>query len=292
MKNNTKHTDESVPQTVTGFIKLSTGQKAIQIGFTRQRVSGHAGLATFAGFFALAPLWRPVGGLAAPPTHQPQCDFRGWIWRLGFVAVFGRGQEIGPGCLSAAGMLLAPLLAIERIGSQSSYTRFFQEFTGAAANLRCFGPISGIGVWTGLCSLPEGYTLDLDFHATVAHGPATGRRAHWVTRRAASRRVCIPCRPLSRRPDWWPVFGCAPATAAPTAMWWLSPRSCCPGCPVKSGCAWCGPIRAFATARGWIGWKNKGTGLHCGGPLEPACATAFKARAGLGTERGAGHGSG
>jgi hypothetical protein len=50
MKNNSKHTDESVPQAVTGFIKLSTGQDAIQIGFTDQRVSGHAGLATFAGF--------------------------------------------------------------------------------------------------------------------------------------------------------------------------------------------------------------------------------------------------
>src|SRR5579872_2610548 len=50
MKNNSKHTDESVPQTVTGFIKLSTGQEAIQIGFTDQKVSGHAGVATFAGF--------------------------------------------------------------------------------------------------------------------------------------------------------------------------------------------------------------------------------------------------
>ena len=37
MKNNSKHTDESVPQTVTGFIKLSTGSEAIQIGFTDQR---------------------------------------------------------------------------------------------------------------------------------------------------------------------------------------------------------------------------------------------------------------
>src|ERR1051326_3937544 len=50
MKKTCKHADVSAPQTVTEFIKLVTGSEAIQIGFTDQRVSAHAGLATFAGF--------------------------------------------------------------------------------------------------------------------------------------------------------------------------------------------------------------------------------------------------
>ena len=50
MKKHSKHTDESAPQTVTGFIKLPTGRQSTQIGFTDQRVSPHAGLAPFIGF--------------------------------------------------------------------------------------------------------------------------------------------------------------------------------------------------------------------------------------------------
>jgi len=44
------HTGNSVHQTVTEFIKLKTPEQTIQIGFTDQKVSGRAGLLTFAGF--------------------------------------------------------------------------------------------------------------------------------------------------------------------------------------------------------------------------------------------------
>jgi hypothetical protein len=48
--NLTKSTDESAHQTVTEFIKLQTPDETIQIGFTDQKVSGRAGLLTFARF--------------------------------------------------------------------------------------------------------------------------------------------------------------------------------------------------------------------------------------------------
>ncbi len=56
---------------------------------------------------------------------------------------------------------LAPLLAIGRIGSQSTFTRFFQGFTGSGQNLATFGPLWR---WTmaRLPSRPGGYSLDLD----------------------------------------------------------------------------------------------------------------------------------
>ena len=50
MKEPRMHTDESVPQSVTDFIKIPSHQESIQIGFTDQRVSPHAGLAPFIGF--------------------------------------------------------------------------------------------------------------------------------------------------------------------------------------------------------------------------------------------------
>ena len=45
-----KPTDESAHPTVTEFIKLQTPDETIQIGFTDQKVSGRAGLVTFASF--------------------------------------------------------------------------------------------------------------------------------------------------------------------------------------------------------------------------------------------------
>jgi hypothetical protein len=49
MKKRIKSTDESAHQTVTEFVKLPL-QETIPIGFTDQKVSGRAGLLTFAGF--------------------------------------------------------------------------------------------------------------------------------------------------------------------------------------------------------------------------------------------------
>jgi hypothetical protein len=161
MINHNKLADESVPQTVTEFIKLTTGQNAIQIGFTDQRVSAHAGLATFAGFLG----WHHFGRRLADwlphrrtsPKAIPAADLA-----LGFmVGILAGASKLAQVAYLRRDVLLAPLLAITRIGSQSSFTRFFQGFTGAAANLRCFGP-----AWhwclDRLGSRREGYTLDLD----------------------------------------------------------------------------------------------------------------------------------
>ena len=55
------HTGRSGHQTVTEFIKLQTAEQTIQIGFTDQKVSGRAGLLTFAGFLH----WHRFGQLLA-----------------------------------------------------------------------------------------------------------------------------------------------------------------------------------------------------------------------------------
>jgi hypothetical protein len=161
MKKTCKHTDVSVPQSVTEFIKLATGQEAIQIGFTDQQVSAHAGLATFAGFLHWHRLGRLLAGWLPHVRTSPKA-IRPADLALGFVVgILAGAKKLGQVAYLRRDALLPPLLAIERIGSQSSFTRFFQGFTGAGQNLRSFRPV---WQWCAdrLRSRPGGYTLDLD----------------------------------------------------------------------------------------------------------------------------------
>jgi hypothetical protein len=73
VKNATKPTDVSAHQTVTDFIRLETANETIQIGFTDQKISGRAGLLTFAGFLQ----WHRFGELLARVMPQLQCDMPG-----------------------------------------------------------------------------------------------------------------------------------------------------------------------------------------------------------------------
>jgi hypothetical protein len=149
-------------QTVAGTLEFKSNGKAIAIGFTDQQLSPHAGSALFWGW--LRPLdWCNHLARALPhelPTsnnkllplekalafmHGLLCDAR----KLTHVAYLRRDA------------LVPELLGITRVASQSVLTRFFQGFTSAGDNLRCFRPL-----WhwclDRLPSQKEGYTLDLD----------------------------------------------------------------------------------------------------------------------------------
>jgi hypothetical protein len=144
---------------VTEFIKLKTPQQTIQIGFTDQKVSGRAGLLTFAGFLH----WHRFGQLLAKalPHHKtrgiPVADLA-----MGFLAgILAGAQKLAQVAHLRSDVLLPVLLAIERIGSQSSFTRFFQGFHTAGKNLASF---RGLWRWCleRLPSRAGGYALDLD----------------------------------------------------------------------------------------------------------------------------------
>lgn len=155
------HTGNSGHQTVTEFIKLQTPEQTIQIGFTDQKVSGRAGLLTFTGFLH----WhRFAAVLAKVLPHQrkskkaiPVVDLA-----LGFLTgILAGAQKLAQVAHLRSDVMLPTLLAILRIGSQSSFTRFFQGFTSAGKNLAAFCPL-----WRWcmerLPSRREGYALDLD----------------------------------------------------------------------------------------------------------------------------------
>jgi hypothetical protein len=157
--NASKHTGNAGPQTVTEFIRLSTPQKTIQIGFTDQKVSGRAGLLTFAGFLH----WHKfTERLAKVLPHRKTKGLPVADLALGFLTgILAGAQKLAQVAHLRGDVMLPALLAIERIGSQSTFTRFFQGFGSAGKNLATFRPL-----WRWclerLPSRPGGYALDLD----------------------------------------------------------------------------------------------------------------------------------
>ena len=161
MKKTRKQTDVSAHQSVTDFIKLHNGQETIRIGFTDQKISPHGGLITFAGFLHWHKLGKLLSGwlpqLGRSPKALPAFELA-----LGFMAGILEGaKKLAQVAFLRRDPALPPMLGIERIASQSTFSRFFQCFDGAAVNLRSFRPI-----WhwclDRLPSRREGYTLDLD----------------------------------------------------------------------------------------------------------------------------------
>jgi hypothetical protein len=161
MKKSSIDTENSAHQTVTEFIKLQTPTESIQIGFTDQKVSGHAGIATFCGFLH----WHRFGQLLArvlPHRRKSEKAIPPADLALGFIAgILAGAEKLAQVAFLRRDLMLAPLLAIRRIASQSTFTRFFQGFKTAGANLGAFRPLWR---WSmeRLASRPGGYSLDLD----------------------------------------------------------------------------------------------------------------------------------
>ena len=171
MKKRRKHLDESSPQTVTDFIKVQNGQEAIKIGFTDQKLSGHAGLSAFASFLHWHQFKTQLQKVLPPrtsPNATPAEDLG-----LGFVVgILAGAKKLAQVAHLRQDPLLPALLGIEGFGSGSAYSRFFQGFASAHQNSQCF---DRLWQWSleRLPSLAGGYTLDLDATALLhedAHG--------------------------------------------------------------------------------------------------------------------------
>jgi hypothetical protein len=149
-------------QTVAGTLEFKANGKAIAIGFTDQQLSPHAGSATFWAWLrprdwgkalaAALPHALPLSNNHLLPLEKALAFMQGLLCdarKLTHVAYLRRDP------------LALELLGVRRVASQSVLTRFFQGFTSAGQNLRCFRPL-----WRWcldrLPSAKEGYTLDLD----------------------------------------------------------------------------------------------------------------------------------
>jgi Transposase DDE domain group 1 len=151
-----------VHQTVAGEFEIKGLGKSIAIGFTNQRLSSHAGSATFWGWLRTGD-WTGVLTKALPQAlplsnnhllpiekalafmHGLLCEAR----KLTHVAYLRRDP------------MVPELIGVRRVASQSVLSRFFQGFDSAGTNLRCFRWLWHWGL-DRLPSATEGYTLDLD----------------------------------------------------------------------------------------------------------------------------------
>ena len=160
MKKQSTPTQESAHQTVTEFIKLHHGEKTIQIGFTDQKVSGRAGLLTFAGFLQWHRFAQRLAKLLPPCTSNNQIPLADLA--LGFITgILAGAQKLTQVAHLRNDVMLPVLLAIDRIGSQSSFTRFFQRFKNMGQTAAVFRPLFRFAM-ERLSSRPGGYSLDLD----------------------------------------------------------------------------------------------------------------------------------
>jgi hypothetical protein len=162
MKSTQSSDTRPVHQTVAEPFEIKTGRKTIAIGFRDQRLSPHAGSATFWGWLRGGD-WLTRLGSALPHSlplsnnnllplekalafmHGLLCDAR----KLTHVAYLRRDPVV------------PELLGVRRVASQSVLSRFFAGFDSAGTNLRCF---RSLWRWCleRLPTVKEGYTLDLD----------------------------------------------------------------------------------------------------------------------------------
>jgi hypothetical protein len=162
MKKNQSQDDGPLHQTVAEGYEFKCGEKSIAVGYTEQKLSAHAGSATFWAWLH-STAWRkllskhlphplPESNNHLPPvakalafTHGLLCEAR----KLTHVAYFRRDPVV------------PEMVGIPRVPSASVMSRFFAGFSSAGNNLACFRPLWR---WTldRLPSRAEGYTLDLD----------------------------------------------------------------------------------------------------------------------------------
>jgi len=145
---------------VTSFIKAHNGKETIRIGFTRQRISPHAGLSAFGSFLhwhRFKELLRKHLPQRTSPNARPSEDMA-----LGFMTgILAGAKKLTQVAHLRADPLVPELLGIAGIGSQSAYSRYFPCFKSAPANSQCFGQFWR---WSleRLRTRKEGYTLDVD----------------------------------------------------------------------------------------------------------------------------------
>lgn len=145
---------------MTSVIKLHNGREAIEIGFTSQKISPHAGLSAFVAFLH----WHRFKGLlekALPARTSPNATSAADL-ALGFmIGILSGSKKLAHCAYLRADRLLPSLLGIRRFGSQSALSRFFKSFHTARGNTLSFEALWRWGL-ERLSSRREGYTLDLD----------------------------------------------------------------------------------------------------------------------------------
>lgn len=162
MKKNQSKGENPPHQTVPDKIKFESAGRSIQIEFTEQQLSPHAGTATFWSFIHGGGWCEALARVLPHPVATSNNALTPLSKALGFM----QGLLCGAKKLTQVAYLrrdpmVPALLGIKRVPSQSTLSRFFQGFRGAAANVACFQPLFRRCL-QALPSRRGGYALDLD----------------------------------------------------------------------------------------------------------------------------------
>lgn len=162
----TKHmpSHKTVHPKVVPDLKLNNGRESIEIGFTDDKLSPHAGSASFWSFLrpsGFIELLRSVLPHALPVSnnHISPLDKA-----LGFI----QGLLCGARKLTQVAYLrrdpvVPEILGIKRVASQSALSRFFAGFDSMGRNSACFGPL---WAWCIARLKPRAGGFSLDFDST------------------------------------------------------------------------------------------------------------------------------
>ena len=164
MNTKTQPLTGSTHQTVSMALSTAQGTKSIRIGFTDQRLTAYGGLAFWSAFLHKRGVRHQVQA-ALPHAPTSPNAYAPTDIALGFLG----GVLAGADKLSRIAYLqhdpvIAQVLGIEGIASQSTFSRFLVRFNEASSNR-----LNALHTWAigKLPSLKAGYTLDLDSWALL-----------------------------------------------------------------------------------------------------------------------------
>lgn len=161
MKKNQSKDDSPLHQTVAAGFEFKSGGKSIAVEFTDQKLSAHAGSATFWAWLH-GESWEARLAERLPQTLRSNNRLPAVAKALAFThGLLGEARKLTHVASFRRDPVVPELLGIARVPSQSSLSRFFAGFRSAGVNLRCFRPLWRWCV-ERLPSRREGYTLDLD----------------------------------------------------------------------------------------------------------------------------------
>ncbi len=196
-------------QTVAGGFEFGAAC-ATAIEFTDQRLSPHAGMATFWGWPRPLDWVRQLTKALPQPLPTSNNHLLPIEKALAFMHGLLCDAQAHPCRLFEGDQLVPELLGIRRVASQSVLSRFFAGFTSAGVNLRCFRSLWHWGL-NRLPSTKEGYTLDLDstrlLHEDGHQEGSVRLRVHPARSQAP---VCIRFWRCWLRCVWWRSCGCGP----------------------------------------------------------------------------------
>jgi hypothetical protein len=146
---------------VTEGFEFKAGGKTIHISTTDQKLSGHAGQA---GFWAFLHKKRVRALLSGALPHRPTSPnaLAPVELALSFMAgVIAGAKKLTQVAWLRGDPVLPEIMAVKRVPSQSTLSRFLAVFRAGPSNLACFRQLWRWGL-AQLPSHPGGYTLDLD----------------------------------------------------------------------------------------------------------------------------------